>query len=85
MLTKDAAPNARANAARALGAGEDKGAVNMLINAATTDNDLRVRINAIRSLGSLKDVKSADKLLIRGEKLLADYKKIEVCEFVREK
>ena len=75
MLLTDDDPIARANAARALGAAEDAEAVNMLTEAATTDEDLRVRVNAIRSLGSLKAEKSADKLLERGEKLLADYKK----------
>ena len=75
MLLSDDDPIARANAARALGAAEDKDAFNLLLDAALTDEDLRVRISAIRSLGNLKDAKAADKLLERGENLLASYKK----------
>ena len=60
----------RANAARLLGAAEDKEALEILLKAATTDVDSRVRISAIRSLGALKDAKASDKLLEHGEKLL---------------
>jgi HEAT repeat protein len=63
----------RANAARVLGAAEDKEAVDVLIKAATTDTDSRVRVAAIRALGALKDAKAADPLLARGENLLAAY------------
>ena len=45
------------------------------MKAALTDEDSRVRVSAIRVVGSLKDERAADKLLERGEKLLADYKK----------
>jgi cyclophilin family peptidyl-prolyl cis-trans isomerase/HEAT repeat protein len=75
MLMTDSDGNARANAARALGAAEDKDAFNILLEAATEDEDSRVRVSAIRSLAALKDAKAADKLLDRGEKLLADYKR----------
>lgn len=64
----------RANAARVLGAAEDKEAVDLLIKAATTDTDSRVRVAAIRSLAALKDPKSAGPLLAHGEKLFAKYK-----------
>src|SRR5215210_1331421 len=75
MLLSDDDPIARANAARALGAAEDKDAFDLLLEEALSDDDSRVRVNAIRSVGSLKDAKAADKLLERGEKLLGDYKK----------
>ncbi len=75
MLLSEDDPIARANAARALGAAEDKDALSYLLEAATEDEDLRVRVAAIRSLGSLKDAKAAEKLLARGEKLLASFKK----------
>ena len=75
MLLADNEPIARANAARGLGAAEDKESFNLLLEAAVVDEDSRVRVSAIRALGSLKDAKAADKLLERGEKLLADYKK----------
>ena len=75
MLKSDAEPTARANAARALGAAEDRDAFNLLLEAAVGDKDLRVRVSAIRALGSLKDAKAADKLIETGEKLFADYKK----------
>jgi len=49
----------RANAARLLGAAEDKEAVDLLIKAATSDQDSRVRVSAIRSLATLKDDRAA--------------------------
>lgn len=75
MLATDIDPNARANAARALGAAEDAGALNLLVKAALTDQDLRVRVSAIRSVGASKDKESGEKLMGRGEKLLAEFKK----------
>ena len=64
----------RANAARVLGAAEDKEAIDVLTMAATEDTDARVRVSAIRALASIKDPRAVDKLLDRGEKLFADYK-----------
>ena len=75
MLLADDDAIVRANAARALGAAEDKDAFTFLLEAATEDADSRVRVSAIRSLGNLKDKRAADKLLQRGEMLLAAYKK----------
>jgi cyclophilin family peptidyl-prolyl cis-trans isomerase/HEAT repeat protein len=75
MLLTDNDAVARANAARALGAAEDKDSFNILLESAMTDDDSRVRVSAIRALGSLKDAKAAEKLLERGEKVFADYKK----------
>ncbi len=74
ILGEDGDPGARANAARALGAAEDKDAFNALIEA-FKDRDLRVRVSAIRSLAALKDPKAADLLTARGEKLLAGYRR----------
>jgi cyclophilin family peptidyl-prolyl cis-trans isomerase/HEAT repeat protein len=65
----------RANAARVLGAAEDKDSVDLLIKAATSDSDSRVRVAAIRSLAALKDAKAAEPLLKRGETIFAAYKK----------
>jgi cyclophilin family peptidyl-prolyl cis-trans isomerase/HEAT repeat protein len=65
----------RANAARVLGAAEDKEAVDILLKAAVGDVDSRVRVSAIRALGNLKEVKAAEKLLDHAETLLASYKK----------
>ena len=65
----------RANAARVLGAAEDKEAVDILIKAATSDSDSRVRVAAIRSLAALKDTKAGEPLLKRGETIFAEYKK----------
>ncbi len=73
MLKDDADPIARANAARALGAAEDKEAVNMLIDAATEDTDSRVRVSATRSLAALRDPYAVERLLGHGEKLLAKF------------
>jgi cyclophilin family peptidyl-prolyl cis-trans isomerase/HEAT repeat protein len=63
----------RANAARVLGAAEDKDAVDVLIKAATNDSDLRVRVSAIRSLATLKDARAVNPLIGRFRKLLGDY------------
>lgn len=65
----------RANAARVIGAAEDKGAFDSLLARALTDNDVRVRVSAIRSLGSLKDARAVDEILRRGEKLLLPFSK----------
>ncbi|MEP6923222.1 MAG: peptidylprolyl isomerase [Pyrinomonadaceae bacterium] len=74
MLLSDDAAIVRANAARALGASEDALSLDLLIEAAITDDDQRVRVAAIRSLGNLNNKKAAVPLLERGEKLLAIYK-----------
>jgi cyclophilin family peptidyl-prolyl cis-trans isomerase/HEAT repeat protein len=72
----------RANAARLLGAAEDKESVDVLIKAATSDSDSRVRVAAIRALASLKDAKAAEPLVKRGEVLLAAYKKAKKPNFI---
>ena len=65
-------PIVRANAARVIGAAEDKGAFDALLARALSDDDLRVRVSAIRALGSLKDARASDPLLNRGTKLLGE-------------
>jgi cyclophilin family peptidyl-prolyl cis-trans isomerase/HEAT repeat protein len=72
----------RANGARVLGAAEDKEAVDVLIKAATTDSDSRVRVAAIRSLAALRDSKAAESLLKGGETLLDAYKKAKKPNFI---
>ncbi len=74
LLETNTHATVRANAARLLGAAEDKEAFDTLLKAATSDSDSRVRISAIRSLTSLKDPRAAERLLDRAEKLLDDYK-----------
>src|SRR5947208_2892968 len=63
-------PIVRANAARVLGATEDKEAFDALLDRALHDDDLRVRVSAIRSLGSLKDKRAVEPLLTRGNSLI---------------
>jgi cyclophilin family peptidyl-prolyl cis-trans isomerase/HEAT repeat protein len=75
LLKSHKDPIVRANAARLLGAAEDKEALDLLINAAAKDADSRVRVSAIRSLAQLKDSKAATPLIERGNILLADYKR----------
>lgn len=70
----------RANAARVLGAAEDKEAVDLLIKAAVSDQDARVRVSAIRSLAALRDQKAADPLLARSEELFAAYAKVRTLK-----
>ena len=63
LLRSDPDPVVRANAARVLGATEDKTAVDALLDRALKDRDERVRVSAIRALGSLKDPQVATPLL----------------------
>ncbi len=65
----DADTDVRANAARALGATEDKSAYESLL-AALKDRDLKVRVSAIRSLASLKDARATSALIEHGDILL---------------
>jgi cyclophilin family peptidyl-prolyl cis-trans isomerase/HEAT repeat protein len=64
----------RANAARVLGAADDKEAVDVLIKAATSDADERVRISSLRSLAAIRDPKPADRLIVRGEELMGQFR-----------
>jgi cyclophilin family peptidyl-prolyl cis-trans isomerase/HEAT repeat protein len=59
-------PIVRANAARVIGAAEHKEAFGEVLARALTDSDLRVRVSAIRALGSLKDQRAVQPLLDRG-------------------
>jgi cyclophilin family peptidyl-prolyl cis-trans isomerase/HEAT repeat protein len=62
LLTTDPDPVVRANAARVLGATEDKASFAAL-NRALKDKDSRVRVSAIRALGALKDERAAKEWL----------------------
>lgn len=73
LMTDDDAI-ARANAARALGAAEDAESLNALLEAAVSDDDSRVRVSAIRAVGNLKNKEAAEKLVARGNVLLAGVK-----------
>src|SRR5258706_3663480 len=70
QLLNNGDPIVRANAARVIGAAEDKGAFDALLVRALKDDDLRVRVSAIRSLGNLKDARATEPLLNRGTSLL---------------
>jgi cyclophilin family peptidyl-prolyl cis-trans isomerase/HEAT repeat protein len=63
-------PIVRANAARVIGAAEDKGAYDKLLERALNDLDLRVRVSAIRALGALKDPTAAKPLSERALMLM---------------
>ena len=69
MVVDHSNPIVRANAARVLGATEDKQAFDALLDRALHDEDLRVRVSAIRALGSLKDERAAIQLSRRGSEL----------------
>jgi cyclophilin family peptidyl-prolyl cis-trans isomerase/HEAT repeat protein len=73
-LLNNGEPIVRANAARVIGAAEDKGAFDALLDRALHDDDLRVRVSAIRALGSLKDARAGGPLLARGEQLYGVYR-----------
>jgi len=72
QLLNNGDPIVRANAARVIGAAEDKGAFDALLARALNDDDLRVRASAIRSLGNLKDLRATEPLLNRGVSLLRE-------------
>jgi len=69
-LLKHADPIVRANAARVIGVAEDKGAFDAVLDRALHDEDLRVRVSAIRALGALKDERAAEPLIAQGSALL---------------
>ncbi len=75
LLTKSTDPIIRANAARLLGAADDKDSAELLIDAATKDKDSRVRVSAIRSLGALKIAATAEPLIKYGGTLMLIYSK----------
>jgi cyclophilin family peptidyl-prolyl cis-trans isomerase/HEAT repeat protein len=75
MLTADPDPIARANAARVLGAGEDKDSFNDLLDRALRDRDSRVRVSAIRALAGLKNGQAVNPLIERGDVLLKSAKR----------
>ncbi|MGI8670071.1 MAG: HEAT repeat domain-containing protein, partial [Aridibacter sp.] len=75
LISKDENPIVRANAARVLGTANYEAALDLILDKALNDKDLRVRINAIRALSSFKNEKIHEKLLERAENLFAIYKK----------
>ncbi|HVG39452.1 MAG TPA: peptidylprolyl isomerase, partial [Pyrinomonadaceae bacterium] len=72
-LVRDADAVVRANAARALGAAEDKASFDALAARAVVDPDERVRVSAIRALAALKDARAAAPLLQRADMLMGTY------------
>ena len=74
LLMSDGEAIVRANAARVLGASEDKASLSTLLMRATVDGDERVRISSIRALGALKEVHAAAPLLARAATLFAAYR-----------
>jgi cyclophilin family peptidyl-prolyl cis-trans isomerase/HEAT repeat protein len=79
-LLNNGDPIVRANAARVIGAAEDKGAFDTLLSRALHDDDLRVRVSAIRALGSLKDARAVEPLVQRGNSLIASRSQSELLE-----
>jgi cyclophilin family peptidyl-prolyl cis-trans isomerase len=74
----------RANAARVLGATEDKASFAPLLDRALKDPDSRVRVSAIRAVASLKDDRAATPLLERGEQLLSAARTRQAVRFPSE-
>jgi cyclophilin family peptidyl-prolyl cis-trans isomerase/HEAT repeat protein len=72
LLAKHEDPIVRANAARVLGATEDKGAFDVLLDRAQHDSDLRVRVSAIRALGQLNDGRATTPLLGQAQQLTSN-------------
>ncbi len=73
LLQQDTDAIVRANAARALGAAEDKVAFEVLARS-VNDKDERVRVSAVRALGALKDSRTVSALLPRAQNLFALYR-----------
>ncbi|HEX8145084.1 MAG TPA: peptidylprolyl isomerase [Pyrinomonadaceae bacterium] len=74
LLTNDREAIVRANAARVLGATEDRASLDALAARAGVDSDERVRVSSIRALGALKDARAAATLLGRAATLFAAYR-----------
>ena len=70
LLSADTDAIVRANAARVLGATEDKASFDALLKHAIDDSDPRVRVSAIRSLALLRDARAAEPLLESGKALV---------------
>src|SRR5688572_17404558 len=75
-LLMDTEPIVRANAARVLGATEDKVSYDAILKLAVGDPDSRVRVSAIRSLALLKDARAVDTLHKHGLALLLKHEKV---------
>lgn len=75
LLKTSADPVVRANAARVLGGAEAKMLLPELLAAATGDADVRVRVSAIRAVGTFRDKAAAEKLIKRGERLVVEFQK----------
>jgi cyclophilin family peptidyl-prolyl cis-trans isomerase/HEAT repeat protein len=73
LLASDTDPVVRANAARVLGAAEDKAAFDALVSR-LDDPDQRVRVSAARALVALREERAAEPLLKRAGKLMADFR-----------
>jgi len=82
LLAKHEDPIVRANAARVLGATEDKAAFDVLLDRALHDSDLRVRASAIRALGQLNDARATTPLLTRAQLLTSAAKSDEWNEVI---
>ena len=82
LLAKHEDPLVRANAARVLGAAEDKAAFDVLLDRALHDSDLRVRVSAIRALGQLNDARATTALLRRSQQLTSAAKLDERNEVI---
>jgi cyclophilin family peptidyl-prolyl cis-trans isomerase/HEAT repeat protein len=74
LLTSDPDPVVRANAARVLGATEDKESFEPVLDRSLNDADSRVRVSAIRALASLKDGRAIRPLMDRGSAVLVSAK-----------
>ncbi|HEX3084944.1 MAG TPA: peptidylprolyl isomerase [Pyrinomonadaceae bacterium] len=75
QLLGNSDPIVRANAARVIGAAEHKEAFDAVLDRAVHDSDLRVRVSAIRALGSLKLANAATPLLNRAQEIAAIYQR----------
>ncbi len=73
LLSSGKDPMVRANAARVLGATDDKEAFAALLDRAANDEDSRVRVSSIRALAALKDPRTTEPLISRGEALLTKH------------
>lgn len=74
LLSTATDPILRANAARVLGATEDKESFAGLLDRALRDEDMRVRVSSIRALASLKDPRATQPLVDRTRELHSAHK-----------
>jgi cyclophilin family peptidyl-prolyl cis-trans isomerase/HEAT repeat protein len=74
-LLNDSDSIVRANAARVLGATEDRASVDAILSRFAVEEDARTRVSIIRALGAIKDARAAAPIIARSRALFEAYQR----------